>query len=105
MALPNAVVGSTHTGLTITWKHPDTTTHVLTGATITGRMEDENGTARDIDGTLALSDAANGVFTWAFGPTDVGTAGKFKVQFIATFASDSKPDKTYTTTMVVERAL
>jgi len=102
MSLPNAVKGSTHTGLTITWKHPDTTVHDLTNATITGVIIDKDLNSKAITGTLALSDAANGVFTWAFSAADVVAAGSFTVQFNANYSTDSKDDKTYEEDWIVE---
>lgn len=83
--LQKGVVGATYSGQRITWKEiPDGDPHVLTGATITGRLEDANGTARAIQGTLSVTDGANGVFTWDYHTNDL-VAGTYKVQFKATF--------------------
>jgi len=103
MSLPRAIKGARNTGLTITWQHPDGTAHNLTGATLTGVIKNDAGTSRAIDGTLALSDAANGVFTWTYGAIDVGTAGTFLVQFKATIGGQY--DLTYSEKWVVEAAL
>lgn len=105
MALLKAVVGATHTGQEITWlEQGSSEPHVLTGATITGRIEDADGTARDIEGTLAVTDGANGVFTWAYHADDVETEGVYKVQFKATFVG-GKYDLTFYQEWIVERAL
>jgi hypothetical protein len=103
--LPKAVKGARNSGLTITWKHPNGSAHNLTGSALTGFIRNRLGTVRAIDGTLALSDASNGVFTWAFGDVDVGTAGKFSVQFVATYTANSLSDKTYIEDWVVEEEL
>jgi hypothetical protein len=106
MALPDAIVGSTHTGLTITWTHPDGTPHDLTGATLTGRIYDPLTGGRAITGTLTVTGAATGEFTWAFGVADVATASDWLlVQFIATYSSDTKADKTYEQAWKVKAAL
>jgi hypothetical protein len=105
MALLKAVVGATHTGQEITWlEQGGATPHVLTGATITGRIEDANGTGRDITGTLTITDATGGVFTWAYSAADVQTEGVFKVQFKATY-SGGKFDRTFFQEWIVSRAL
>jgi hypothetical protein len=105
MALLKAVVGATHTGQIITWiEQGSSEAHVLTGATLTGRIEDANGTARAITGVLALVDAANGVFSWAYSAADVVEEGLFKVQFKAAF-SGGKYDLTFYQDWIVARAL
>lgn len=91
MALSDAVQGSRHTGLSITWYQADGSTVLnLTNATITGTVKNINTAAvRAIDGTLASSSPTTGVFTWTFGAADTGTAGVYDVQFTATFSDDS----------------
>lgn len=106
MALPDAVQGSTHTGLTITWTHSDGTAHDLTGATLTGRIYDPDVGGRAITGTLVITAAAAGQFIWSFSAADVATASDYlTVQFVATYSSDSKPDKTYGTAWRVKPAI
>jgi hypothetical protein len=63
----------------------------LTGATLSGTVRSEDGVVRAIDGALTVTDAAAGVFVWEYGEDDVGTAGRFTVQFIATFATGPSP--------------
>ena len=86
MALADGVVAARHIGQTITWTDEDGTVLDLTGATITGFVRpNHSGTVRAIDGVLVLSDAVNGVFTWAYGANDVSEYGDFEVQFVATY--------------------
>jgi hypothetical protein len=91
MALADAVQGSRYIAQQITWTDEDGTAVDLTGATLTGRirsLDDRNLAPRAIDGTLTPDpDQVNNIgdFSWAYGATDVGTAGSFQVQFIATF--------------------
>jgi hypothetical protein len=96
MALPNAVQGGKRPSPLITWSDDDGDAIDLSGATITARLMDANtGMVRDADGTFTITDAAGGVFRWDLGTTDVGTAGTFQVQFIATFGSNPTPAKTF----------
>ena len=94
MALSNAVEGARHTAQQITWTDESGTAVPLTNATVTGYKKSlSTGTAAALDGNLNTTDASNGVFTWTYGSTDVGTVDRYKVQFIATFPDSSK-DKT-----------
>jgi hypothetical protein len=106
MALSDGIVGARHTAQQITWKDETGTAVDLTGATITGfKRVNEDRTTVAIDGSLDLVDlGANGVFTWAYGAVDVGTAGNFEVQFVATYG-DSTKDKTFVTDWKVHEAL
>lgn len=105
MALQSAVKGATHTGQEITWyERGSTTPHNLTGATITGTIENENGESQAITGVLSVTSAAGGVFTWAYSAADVAVAGRFLVQFKATFVG-GKYDLSFYQDWVVERAL
>jgi len=107
MTLSNGIVGARHTAQRITWLQEDGTAYVLTGATITGRLQDRNGIGRAVDGVFTVDpdQVTNpGVFTWAYGAIDVGTAGTFQVQFIATYV-DAKNDKTYHTIWQVDEAI
>lgn len=105
MSLPRAIQGARHTGQSITWTQDDDddTAQDLTDATVTGTIEDEDGDTTAITGTLTVSDASNGVFTWAYSAADVATVGRFMVQFKATYTSTY--DLTYPEPWIVEPAL
>lgn len=103
--LAPAVQDSRRTPQIISWLDEDGRPLVLTGATITGRIESKlDGTARAIDGNLSIYDGPNGMFEWEYGVLDVGEAGFFFVQFIATFGVDSE-DRTLVEDWEVVRAL
>jgi hypothetical protein len=105
MALSKAVKGARHSPQQITWKKSDGTAYDLTGATITARLiNKKTRQARAADGTLTIVTAASGIFNWAYGANDVSEAGKFDVQFIASY-SDSKNDKTFVEPWEVEDAI
>ena len=105
MALPDAIQNARHTGLTITWSDESGTAVDLTGATITGYKKNKSTkTVTALGGALSLSDAANGVFTWAYGATDVATPGVYEVQFLATFGVNDI-EKTLLETWRVHNAL
>lgn len=105
MALATAVQAARHTPQVITWQDVDGNPLNLTGATLTGRIQSEaTGAARAVDGTLTVTDAVGGVFTWTYGAVDVGTAGAFRVQFIAAFVAGGN-DKTFQEDWRVEAAL
>jgi len=111
MGLPVAIEGSDHTVITITWKDEDDDVVDLTDATITGKMRvhDASAAATDIggggdDGTLAVTDATAGEFTWTYGANNIGTVGTFNVQFIATY-SDTSIEKCFIEQFVVKDAL
>lgn len=88
MSLPRTIKGSRYTGLQITWTQEISgSAQDLTASTLTGVIRDEDGNSTAITGTLALSDAANGVFQWSFSAADVATAGRYEVQFKATYGS------------------
>lgn len=90
MALAAAVKGARHIGQTITFTDDDGTAVNLTGATLTGVIRSlASGATRAIDGTLALATPASGIFTWSYGAVDVGTVGKFEVQFTATISGNT----------------
>lgn len=94
MALANAVTGGLRPSQTITWTRDDGTAENLTGATITGVIIDDAGDSRAIAGDLTISDAESGIFVWAYDADDVETAGRYLVQFTATFGSQPSPAKT-----------
>lgn len=95
MALQNAVQGDRHTGQTITW-YAGNNPKNLSGSVITGRIYDPNTrTSVAITGSLALTDAVNGVFQWLYSAADTQNVGDFTVQFTATYNSDSFPDSSF----------
>lgn len=102
MTLPRAIAGARNTGLQITWTQEDGTAQNLTGATLTGTIEDKDGVTRSITGTLALVTAASGIFSWAYSAADVATVGRYLVQFKATYTNF---DLSYPEVWIVERAL
>ena len=106
MGLSKAIQGSNHTVQQITWKDERGNAVDLTGATITGKKHPHNDASSvvAVDGTLALVTATSGIFSWAYGSVDVGTAGSFVVQFIATFADTTK-EKSFKEEFKVEDAL
>ena len=104
MALAKAVQGAQHTAQQITWTDDSGTAVDLTSSTVTGKIRDASGTVRNIDGSLDLVTAADGIFTWTYGDLDVGTDGTFEVQFIATFTGPTD-DKTIIHSWLVYEAL
>ena len=95
MALAQAIQDSLRPSQIITWTRGDNTPENLTGATLTGKIRNNvTGTVRDIAGTLTVTDGANGVFTWAYHADDVADAGRFMVQFKATFGDNPSPVRT-----------
>ena len=104
MALADAVEGARYVAQQITWSDSDGNAVDLTGATLTGYIKPNGGSTRAIDGTLSLVTAASGIFSWAYGSTDVGTTGHFLVQFIATYGGGLK-DKTLLTPWKVNAAI
>ena len=106
MGLAAAVQGARRPAQVITWTDADGTAVNLTGATITGIIRNRaTGAARAVDGTLTVTTPAAGVFTWAYGTTDVGTAGLFDVQFNAAFGSAPTPARNITASWIVHEAL
>lgn len=88
--LTDAVQGATRPSATVIWGLDDNIVLDLTGATLSGRIRDLSTYGeRDIAGALTVLDAPNGLFQWTYAPADVADAGKFRVQFTATYASAS----------------
>jgi hypothetical protein len=85
MTLGIAIQGARLPDQVVTWLLADRTPLNLTGATLAGTINDGT-TTRAIDGTLTVVDGPAGIFRWAYGVLDVGTAGSFDVQITATFA-------------------
>lgn len=94
--LPAAHAGSAaqRTVYTLTWQTDDGTAVNLTGATVTGRIQPIGGSSRAITGTITVTTAASGIFTWEPSSADLGTAASANhVQFYAT--ASGKVDSTY----------
>jgi hypothetical protein len=96
MPLADAVQGSLRPAQQITWtRGDDNTAEDLTGATITGWIRNRStGVVRAIAGTLSVTTAASGVFTWTYASADVADVGTFDVQFNAAFGSSPTPART-----------
>lgn len=103
--LAEAIAGATRPGQTVVWKRGDNTAEDLTGATLTGKIQNNAGTTRSITGTLTPADGSDGVFEWEYSALDVGTAGTFSVQFTATFAEAPTVARTIISQWVVSDAL
>ncbi|HNT76856.1 MAG TPA: hypothetical protein PKH77_17740 [Anaerolineae bacterium] len=106
MALEHAVAGAVRPNQSITWEDGDGIPLNLTGATITGKKRNVSSlVTTSIEGTLTVTDAANGVFVWAYAAADVSTAGEFVVQFTATFPSAPSPARNWKEAWSVLEAL
>lgn len=73
------------------------------GDAIRAAAESGHRDAAALDGALSIVDGEAGVFAWAYGDSDVATAGAFRVQFVATYGD--KADKTLSELWVVEEAI
>lgn len=93
MALADAVQGAKRPSQEITWTDASGAPVDLTGATITARIDNRRGTLRSADGSFTVVTPAAGLFRWDYGTADVGTEGKFWVQFSASFASGPTPER------------
>jgi hypothetical protein len=103
--LADAVQGARHTAQLITWVDDEGDPLDLTGAAITGRIQDAmSGVARDATGALAVVNGTTGAFQWAYSAADVATPGAYRVQFTATFG-DGLADRTLIEEWTVLRAL
>ena len=95
MGLADAVQYARKRTQTITWTDEDGNAIDLTGATLMAII-DRAGTQTLVSGTLTITAATSGVFTWAYSAADVAQAGTFSVQFYARYSSDaSKPEKSF----------
>jgi hypothetical protein len=66
-------------------------------------MMDSAGVSRAITGTLTATSPDSGLFTWAYSALDVGTVGRFLVQFKADYGTTY--DLTFPEPWVVEPSL
>ncbi len=87
MALPDAAQLEDGRVVTITWNKQGTTTpeDISSPSAFTGTIESGSGptyTTRAISGALAVTDGANGVFTWTWNAVDTVSGGRFEVQFV-----------------------
>ena len=103
MTLPRAIEGARHTGMRVTWSQEDGTVQDLSGATLSGEIMDSAGAVRTITGTLSVTSPGSGEFNWAYSADDVGTVGRFLVQFKADYGS--MYDLTFPEPWVVEPSL
>lgn len=104
MALANAVQGGLRPSQLITWTREDGDAENLTTATLTGTITNRATTVtRAIAGTLAVTDAAAGVFRWDYAAGDVSEAGEFDVQFSAAFGTGQSPARTFVARWKVEQ--
>ena len=95
MSLADAVAGALRPAQQITWTRSDGNPENLTGATLSGVIRSNStGVVRAIAGSLTLTDAANGVFTWTYNSADL-VAGSYLVQFTATFGAGLTPARTF----------
>ena len=106
MALAEAVQGAKRPSQLITWTDADGVAVDLTGATITARLFNmQTGVAAASTGAFVLINPTAGVFRWDYATTDVATAGQFRVQFTATYASGLTPGRTLTELWTVHLAI
>lgn len=104
MALAPAVQGALRPSQVITWADDDGVALNLTNATLTGKIRNGAGTVRAIAGTLSVTTAASGVFTWEYAAGDVVDAGLFDVQFTAAFPLSPTPARTLWAKWLVHEA-
>ena len=87
MSIPNAVQTSRRPTLRITWQRTNGEYVDLTGATLSGTIQNKSTLAEAaISGTLTVVDALKGAFTWQFSAADVASAANYYVQFKALYA-------------------
>ena len=105
MPLADAVAGAIRPAQSITWVRTDGLPEDLTGATLTGVLLPlPYGPVRAIAGTLTVTDANDGVFSWTYHAADV-VAGSYLVQFTATFGTGLTPARTFDTSWIVHPVL
>lgn len=106
-SLSNWNVGQLRPVPTITWVQSDGTVQDLTNvSSITGIMKNlGTGTSKAIAGTLAVSDASAGQFTWTMAAGDVDTAGQWDLQFTAIYSSGATPAISYRASWYIAEAL
>lgn len=106
MTLVDAVQGGLRPGQQLTWVDASGVAVDLTGAILHGVIRSRaTGSARVIAGTLSVTDAMGGVFTWEYAAADVADAGLFDVQFVASYSSGLTPAKTFVSVWTVRESL
>jgi hypothetical protein len=95
------VVGGLRPSLEVSWQRDDGTPEPLTGATMTGTIEDRQGNSRAIAGELSVLDGAAGTFEWAFDAADLAAPGTYQVQFVAAFNTAPTPAKSFDVELTV----
>lgn len=106
MALVDAVQDGLRPSQRLTWVDASGVAVDLTGATLSGIIRSRaTGSARVIAGTLSITDATGGVFTWEYDAADVVDAGLFDVQFVASYSSGLTPAKTFVSVWAVRESL
>ncbi|MHB1318369.1 MAG: hypothetical protein ACYCYF_07120, partial [Anaerolineae bacterium] len=85
------VVGSTRPALSLQWLKSDGSPLVLTGAAWAGKMREQSSAALAVTlgGSFAVTDAANGKFTYSWVTADTATAGMWLVQVTATISTQT----------------
>jgi len=105
--LAAAIQGALRPVQQVTWLDGEGVALDLTDATITGIIRNRaSGATRAIAGTLAITQAIDGIFTWSYDAADVADAGQFDVQFTATWEAPAlSPARTFAATWAVHEAL
>lgn len=101
--IPVAIKGGLRPSAELTWTTADGEALDLTGATLIGEISAGDGTSRAIEGSLTVTGATSGEFRWDYAAEDVAEAGKWIVQFTASFASGQTPAKTAQQTWTVKK--
>ena len=105
MPIADAVAGARRPGQQLTWLRTDGTPEDLTGATLSGVLLSlSTQETRAIAGSLLLAEAGAGVFNWEYAAADV-VAGRYRVQFTATFPGGATPARTFQALWTVHTAL
>lgn len=82
MSYTPVTTGDNHDGLACTWQRDDGTAVDITGATITFRWQSTpGGTVVDGNGTVTITSAAAGQFTYKFGTTELAFSGSYTFQW------------------------
>ena len=85
-SLETMVEGATRPSQLITWLDSEESPIDLTGATITGCIQDlTTGTVRAVTGFLIVTNPTAGQFRWDYSADDVQADGVYVVQFTATY--------------------
>lgn len=93
--LADAVDGSVRGGQDMFWRQPDGAPIDLTGATITGTLQDMvSAVDRAIAGTLSVIDGPAGHAQWDYAAADV-VEGFYYAQFNAAYLAGGTPEKSF----------